>query len=771
MLLALPLAAMFTACDKTDDLSKESPEVRFIDASGDYAETLTFAFDATGSQTIKIRANRAWTVENRGSSWIEVNPSSGKANDKAQTIEIIMRSDNTGDNARQADVTFRAGSGRSAVLTVIQQANEENREYQSIAHLISLMGSSTEYTVTESFWVRGTVVNDPQLLNAGLADKSVYVVDQDGESGINFITVDSGHGLTRGDIIAVQVTGLKLQFFQEALQADGLANDKFEKVSGGNPIPYKTATIEQLNGGAYQSMAVQIENVQFLESQIGTAFINSTRNLEDIDGNILAVYTNSRATPLAGEVVPEGSGTMYGVVGRYGSTVQLYITAKSDYAGLTGERFGSGGDDFGEPVTLPYTVDFDDTTDFVATTEYNHDYVVFFGPEGRRWGTYFGTVSTTGYIEGGQSMQMRWYTSSQDKMGYTYTHFELENLSKVNFKALQTNGLKVLVSHSTDKGVTWSAGQEFTPATTAGDFTYDVSATGVTAAVRWLVVLPASAPTATSRITIDNVEFLAPGQVSPPEFNVSETPRSIGSAGGNVTIPVTANVNWTATITQGNSYVTSMSPDTGSASDNIVVAVAANETTSERTIAVNIATDNTEVSRNNYTVIITQSAAGQSETNLLLNNSFENFDNATPDSWTVSGGAASKITTNAQDGNNAIQISGSGGRCDLKQEVAIEGGATYRVSFWYRDNTKGNATQGIRIWSSLQNSGGTTISLTSGSALQQALQPTTTFEVANVWTQYTADITVPTDAVKMTFEIRATSGYLGIIDNCSVSKQ
>ncbi len=164
--------------------------------------------------------------------------------------------------------------------------------------------------------------------------------------------------------------------------------------------------------------------------------------------------------------------------------------------------------------TVIYAVGFEAEEGFVASTVYNNTSISFTGPDGEQWGTYYGTPSTNNHITGAQSMQMRWYSSSAGNIPYTYTNFDLSNVTHVTFVATSSNGLKVNVSHSVDGGATFSAGEVFTLGSTANTFDYVVDETGSYDFVRlkFTIVLPETAPTATSRVVIDSlVVFGVPG--------------------------------------------------------------------------------------------------------------------------------------------------------------------------------------------------------------------------------------------------------------------
>jgi hypothetical protein len=154
-----------------------------------------------------------------------------------------------------------------------------------------------------------------------------------------------------------------------------------------------------------------------------------------------------------------------------------------------------------------YQTGFESSEGFVASQTYNNNTVAFTGNDGEQWGIYYGTPSTTSPITGAQSMQMRWYTSSETNLGYTYTNFILTNPTRVTFLAENTNGLNIVASYSIDGGATYQGDSLFTLSTSATTFEYFISETGQYEFVqlRFAMSLPSTAPTGTSRIYLDSV--------------------------------------------------------------------------------------------------------------------------------------------------------------------------------------------------------------------------------------------------------------------------
>lgn len=182
--------------------------------------------------------------------------------------------------------------------------------------------------------------------------------------------------------------------------------------------------------------------------------------------------------------------------------------------------------------TVFYSTGFEATDGFTAGTVYNNQTVAYTGDELNmeyQWGTYFGTPSTTSPVYGAQSMQMRWYTSTPDNIGYTFTNFDVPNATKVEFSAKNTNDLNVSVSYSIDGGATYVGDSIFMLQSTTGRYTYHICDSGQYDYVRvkFAISLPTTLPTATSRLYIDSVLIyqvpgLGPTSVATPEFSVPE---------------------------------------------------------------------------------------------------------------------------------------------------------------------------------------------------------------------------------------------------------
>jgi DNA/RNA endonuclease G (NUC1) len=98
----------------------------------------------------------------------------------------------------------------------------------------------------------------------------------------------------------------------------------------------------------YEGEYISIENVQVADSDLSKCWVmNSSHtsiNIEDEQGNKFVVFSSKYAT-FGTESVAQGSGTIKGISSINNGTMQIIFAQKSDYAGLTGKRFGEQEED------------------------------------------------------------------------------------------------------------------------------------------------------------------------------------------------------------------------------------------------------------------------------------------------------------------------------------------------------------------------------------------------------------------------------------------
>ncbi len=198
--------------------------------------------------------------------------------------------------------------------------------YQMYQDSVVAQGVS-EYKFTGDYSVYAVVSMDDKL---GNIYKTAYI--QDGTNAIKLHTLSSG-GLYQGDSIRVYLKGLLLMDYNGILQLDSVNVDKhIFKQATGKVIEPMTVTIPELNAHisdpTYLCKLIKLDSVQFVDPNqtYADAANLSDRNLMLTDHNRNQIIVrNSGYATFAGDSIPSGSGSLIGILGKYGSDLQIYI--------------------------------------------------------------------------------------------------------------------------------------------------------------------------------------------------------------------------------------------------------------------------------------------------------------------------------------------------------------------------------------------------------------------------------------------------------------
>lgn len=137
-----------------------------------------------------------------------------------------------------------------------------------------------------------------------------------------------------------------------------------------------------------------------------------------------------------------------------------------------------------------------------------------------------------------------------------------------------------------------------------------------------------------------------------------------------------------------------------------------------------------------------------SETNLVVNPGFEDWTAALPTAWDNSyNTGVSKETSIKHGGNNSLKHTSAAKAVEMQQEVTIEPGKKYRISYWYLDN---DANAKVRPWSYWVDASNKTIVDNA-----DVLRPDTYSEDNAAWQQVKFELVAPATAVKFRFDVRS----------------
>ncbi len=161
-----------------------------------------------------------------------------------------------------------------------------------------------------------------------------------------------------------------------------------------------------------------------------------------------------------------------------------------------------------------------------------------------------------------------------------------------------------------------------------------------------------------------------------------------------------------------------------------------------------------------FTLLIASSSYGQE---LLVNGTFEAWDDATtPTGWTVAE-SAEQETTVVHGGTSAVKH--TGGTSDLGQRISgITPGTSYTLSLWYKVES-GDGTD-ARVWSKWALDGAND-NTTDADVLQGVGSSGYFDNNGNEWTEYTTTVTAPATANEFYFEVRTYNGAVVYWDDFS----
>ena len=190
--------------------------------------------------------------------------------------------------------------------------------------------------------IEGVVVSNLDLNNL-TSKKGMYVQD---ETGALQFYLATNHTFAFGTKVRIDLTTATLGAYNGAVQVSGVALDKITEVSTGNTVTPKTVTIADFLANKYEGQYIALEGVQVADADLSKTWVmggaHTSINMEDANGNKFVVFSSKYAT-YGTSTVAQGSGTICGISSINNGNMQIIFAQNSDYAGLTGERFGDNG--------------------------------------------------------------------------------------------------------------------------------------------------------------------------------------------------------------------------------------------------------------------------------------------------------------------------------------------------------------------------------------------------------------------------------------------
>ncbi|MBR1539054.1 MAG: DNA/RNA non-specific endonuclease [Bacteroidales bacterium] len=333
LFLLLVLALPAVSCN-TPEPEPEKVTVSVNPASLDFEQ-------GGGTASLTVTSNGLWYARSEGS-WISLSPSSGSGNATVQ----VTAAPNSGD-ARTAGIVVET-SDQKATVTVSQNAYVAPQPRQKTLREIRALYPGKDYTITDDFFVEGLVISDYRRdtdggLNNYTSAKTIII--SDGDAGLMLYCKADNKTFARGQRVRVDLRNQVLSVYADgAIQVSGLPLENITYLGTEKPQA-KEITVEQLLSGQYECTYVAVKEVQVRQEFVGKAFYTAADKgsvgFEGRSGGQFDLFTSQYAV-FGADIVPSGSGTLKGIAGKYSGRIQVTISEKADYAGLTGARYDTG---------------------------------------------------------------------------------------------------------------------------------------------------------------------------------------------------------------------------------------------------------------------------------------------------------------------------------------------------------------------------------------------------------------------------------------------
>jgi DNA/RNA endonuclease YhcR with UshA esterase domain len=228
----------------------------------------------------------------------------------------------------------------------------------TIAELRDMHSLGNYEQITEATVIRGFVISSDR---EGNFFRQLVIQDETGGLEMRIEMTDLDNLFPPGRQVSVNCQGLWLGDFNGLIQLgaavtgegndreleripEPLVEDIFVSGTYGNDVSPKLKLISELNFDDVSTL-IQLNEVQFANNELGQNYSQSdfstNRTLTDCNLNDIIVRTSSFSS-FAGEKLPEGNGTLIGILGIFGSDLQLLLRDLND-VNMEGDRCGAGG--------------------------------------------------------------------------------------------------------------------------------------------------------------------------------------------------------------------------------------------------------------------------------------------------------------------------------------------------------------------------------------------------------------------------------------------
>ena len=263
--------------------------------------------------------------------------------------EIIVRTSSFADFANNP---LPEGSGK--IRGILTRYNDDYQLFMRSESDISMSGdrstenilgldalkSRPEGEISDNVFVEGVVTLSPA--NGNITDRNIVMQDETGGIVVRF-DENVGTQVNEGDILRIALKGANLGSFADVKQ---ISEVTYNGEIGGERIVTKISenatlpdpikvSLEDIKSGDYQSVVVEIENIQFSTDDVNKD-VSGSRTITDCDSK-LSIFTRENAS-FADTKTPEGAGNIVGIASNYYADKQLLLRNTDNFSAMNKER-------------------------------------------------------------------------------------------------------------------------------------------------------------------------------------------------------------------------------------------------------------------------------------------------------------------------------------------------------------------------------------------------------------------------------------------------
>jgi len=210
------------------------------------------------------------------------------------------------------------------------------------------MFTGTDLSIQEDLSVYGVITTDQ---STGNFYKEAYFQDATDAINLRFLSSSS---LSIGDSVRLYLKGTVLTQFNGVFQLDSVDVDK-NVIIQQNDVHVEPLVLDLSQASTGLGKLVKFENVEFVAGELGSTWADAANkysvnhNLTNCNGTSTLIVRTSGYANFANDVIPQGNGDIIGIVGQFGSDIQVYIRNPNELT-LSGNRCTGGGSVTCDPV-------------------------------------------------------------------------------------------------------------------------------------------------------------------------------------------------------------------------------------------------------------------------------------------------------------------------------------------------------------------------------------------------------------------------------------